>query len=154
MGAPQFAGDFREFLKSLVSADAEFMVIGGYAVAFHGFPRNTGDLDIWVRPTAENASRVESAASEFGIPVTEGGRRALRDANGMIRMGYPPLRIELLTGPSGVEWDACFGRVVRMAVGDLSVPVIALEDLLVNKLAAGRPRDLLDVQELRRLHGR
>lgn len=151
MEAMQFAGELREFLKSLVSAEAEFMLIGGYAVAFHGFPRNTGDLDIWVRPTAANAERVEAATVAFGIPMTEGGRRALRDPNGMIRMGYPPMRIELLTGPSGIHWDECSQRCVQARSGDLVIPVIGLDDLLQNKSSAARPRDLLDVQELRRL---
>lgn len=151
MAEMQFADDLREFLKSLACADAEFIVVGGYAVGFHGFPRNTGDLDIWVNPTAENSLRVAAALESFGFPVDDACRRALVSQNAIIRMGYPPARIELLTGPTGIAFSACMRNAVIATIGGCAVRVLGLDDLIANKRAAGRPRDLIDVAELERL---
>lgn len=146
-----FAEDLRAFLKSLAAAKAEFIVVGGYAVAFHGFPRNTGDLDIWVRATADNASRVEQAIREFGFPVDESARAALLRPDSILRMGHPPLRIELLTQVSGLEFAACRDRANVLEVAGTPVPVLGLDDLMANKRAAGRPKDLIDLMELERI---
>ena len=147
-----FADDLRAFLKSLDAAHAEFIVVGGYAVAFHGFPRNTGDLDIWIRATADNASRVERAVRDFGFPIDASARAALLQPDAILRMGYPPMRIELLTQISGLDFEACRSRAVVIEVDRAKVPVLGLDDLIVNKRAAGRPKDLLDLIELERIH--
>jgi len=146
-----FADDLRAFLKSLDAAQAEFLVAGGYAVAFHGFPRNTGDLDIWIRATVDNAPRVERAVRDFGFPIDASARAALLQPDAILRMGYPPMRIELLTQVSGLDFDACRSRAVVIALDDAKVPVLGLDDLIVNKRAAGRPKDLLDLIELERI---
>jgi predicted nucleotidyltransferase len=146
-----FADDLRAFLKSLDAAQAEFIVVGGYAVAFHGFPRNTGDLDIWIRASVDNAPRVERAVRDFGFPIDASARAALLQPDAILRMGYPPIRIELLTQVSGLDFDACRSRAVMIALDDVKVPVLGLDDLIVNKRAAGRPKDLLDLIELERI---
>ena len=148
-----FADDLRAFLKSLAAAKAEFIVVGGYAVAFHGFPRNTGDLDIWVRATADNAHRVEQAIRDFGFPVDDAARAALLQPDSILRMGHPPIRIELLTQVSGLEFAACRDRASVLEVAGTPVPVLGLDDLMANKRAAGRPKDLIDLIELERLRG-
>jgi len=154
MDAPPFAGDLLEFLRLMTSAEAEFLLIGGYAVGAHGFPRNTGDMDLWVNPTAANAARVESVLRDFGFTVDDATRQSLTTPGKVIRMGYPPARIELLTAPTGVEFDLCRARSDVIDSGGCSIPVISLQDLLANKRAAGRPRDLIDVAELERIQGR
>lgn len=146
-----FADDLRAFLKSLDAAQAEFIVVGGYAVAFHGFPRNTGDLDVWIRATADNAPRVERAVREFGFPIDTSARAALLQPDAILRMGYPPMRIELLTQVSGLDFESCRSRAVVIEVDRAKVPVLGLDDLIVNKRAAGRPKDLLDLIELERI---
>jgi predicted nucleotidyltransferase len=146
-----FADDLRAFLKSLDAAQAEFIVVGGYAVAFHGFPRNTGDLNIWIRASADNASRVERAVREFGFPVDASARAALVQPDAILRMGYPPMRIELLTQVSGLDFESCRSRACVIEVDGAQVPVIGLDDLIHNKRAAGRPKDLLDLIELERI---
>ncbi len=147
----QFTGDLLEFLKSLACANAEFIIVGGYAVGFHGFPRNTGDLDVWINPTAENSARVAAALEAFGFSLDDACRRALIAPNAIIRMGYPPTRIELLTGPTGLVFSQCVPNGVLAKCGGCSVRVIGLDDLIVNKRAAGRPKDLIDVAELERV---
>ncbi|MFM7808176.1 MAG: hypothetical protein ACKPEA_09660 [Planctomycetota bacterium] len=126
-------------------------MVGGYAVSFHGFPRNTGDLDIWIRATVDNAPRVERAVRDFGFPIDASARAALLQPDAILRMGYPPMRIELLTQVSGLDFDACRSRAVMIALDDAKVPVLGLDDLIVNKRAAGRPKDLLDLIELERI---
>jgi hypothetical protein len=122
------------------------MVIGGYAVIVHGYVRTTGDLDIWVATTGENADRIVLALKEFGF--MKASPELFREPNAVVRMGVRPLRIELLTGISGVEFDECYPRREVMDFDGLPVPVICLEDLKANKRASGRYKDLADLDEL------
>lgn len=149
-----FADDLREFLRSLGSHEVEFLLVGGYAVSLHGFPRNTADLDLWIRPTPANADRVMAALRAFGFTPGPAEREALLTPGRMLRLGYPPVRIELLNAPSGVEFASCRSRAVELCIDGIEIPVLSIDDLIVNKRAAGRPKDLIDVLELERLRGR
>lgn len=138
--------DFREFLKSLISREARFLLIGGYAVNAYGYVRNTMDMDVWIASDVENQRRVILAVRDFAFPAAADD--LLVEPKAMLRMGVPPLRIEVIKSVSGIEFESCWERRVLIADDDISIPVISLEDLKQNKRAAGRPKDLLDVEEL------
>jgi hypothetical protein len=138
--------DFKEFLKSLGAHNARFMLIGGYAVNAFGYVRNTVDMDIWIASDPDNLRRVLNAIRDFGFPAAPDD--LLHEANAMVRMGVPPLRIEVLRTISGVEFEDCWQRRVTIEDDDLRIPAISLEDLKLNKLASGRKKDLLDLDEL------
>lgn len=143
--------DLREFLKSLTRNEVAFMLVGGYAVALHGFPRATADMDIWVSTEPANVERVLEAIRDFGFAPDADAATALRTPGKVLRMGYPPARVELLTAPAGVEFGPCMGRAeIHEALG-VKVPTIGLDDLIANKRAAGRPKDLIDADELERI---
>jgi hypothetical protein len=142
--------DFVEMLAALSAAGAEFLVVGAHAVAVHGRPRATGDLDLWVRPSPENAARVWRALAEFGAPLTDLKPADLESSDLIYQIGVPPARIDLLTGISGVTFDEAWPRRVLVPVAGQQVAVLGREDLIQNKRASGRPRDLADVAELER----
>jgi len=132
----------------LNSEGVEYLVVGGYAVAFHGHPRATGGLDIWVSPQAENMRRVGRVLREFGFPDNAVAVAMRVDPGRVIRMGVPPMRIELLTGVTGVDFHECHGRRRTENLDGVDVAFISLPDLLTNKRAAGRAKDLADLEEL------
>ncbi len=140
--------DFKKFLKLLNSGGVEYLVVGGYAVAYHGHPRSTGDLDIWIATSPENVARVRGALTEFGIAEDLAASAPLHVAGKVIRMGMPPLRIELLTSISGVVFDDCYCRRESRVVDEVEVAFISRADLLTNKRAARRIQDLADLEEL------
>jgi hypothetical protein len=135
-------------LSALSEAQAEYLVVGAHALAAHGTPRATGDLDLWVRPSEENAKRVWSALIRFGAPL-EGLREAdLTEPDLVIQIGVPPVRIDLLTSVSGLTFQSAWGDHIEVQIEGLTVPVIGRRALIENKRAAGRPKDLADVHEL------
>lgn len=141
--------DWKEFLSLLVEHRVRFLLIGGHAMAAHGFPRFTADLDVWVEAGAANAERVMRALVAFGF----GDVRGLSDADftspgTVVALGNPPMRIDLLTTISGVEFKRAWTRRRRTTVAGIQLWMISAEDLIANKRAAGRPKDLLDVQTL------
>lgn len=140
--------DFKEFLKLLNSEGVQYLVVGGYAVAFYGHPRATGDLDVWVGVTAENAQRIVRALEQFGFAAGSVPAETFKSAGKVIRMGHPPMRIELLTGVSGIDFPAAFSRRHDVTIDGVSIPMINRVDLVHNKRAAGRPRDLDDLTHL------
>lgn len=142
--------DFVEILDELSAAGAEFLVVGAHALAAYDRPRATGDLDIWVRATPENAERVWIALVRFGAPLHELTKDDLSTPGITFQMGLPPYRVDILTEISGVTFvDAWPKRIVNDFSGH-SYAVIGREDLIRNKRATGRPKDLLDVIELER----
>lgn len=141
-------GDFRDFLRLLHSHGIEYLLVGGYAVALHGYPRTTGDLDIWIRVTPENARRLVGALGDFGFSAAELREEFFLTPDRIVRMGVPPLRIEILTGVSGIEFESAFSRRQSIRLDDLPVNVISLDDLKTNKRAAGRHKDLDDLDNL------
>lgn len=140
--------DFTEFLKSLSSHGVEYLLIGGYAVGLHGFPRATADLDVWVSINAENAARIVEAIKEFGFGTPDLKPSLFLVEDKVVRMGVPPLRIDILTSIEGVQFDDCFKRRQVISIGDLKLPVISLADLKANKKATGRLQDLTDLEHL------
>ena len=140
--------EFKEFLKLLNSVGVDYLVVGGYAVAFHGHPRATGDLDLWIATSPENVARVRRALGEFGFSKELVASAPLDVAGKVIRMGNPPLRIELLTSVSGVDFDACHRRRETQIVDAVEIAFISLADLRANKRAAGRAQDIADLEEL------
>jgi|SRR5919112_1840916 predicted nucleotidyltransferase len=137
--------DFREMLSCLKDEGVEFIVVGAYALAAHGLPRATGDMDVWVRNSRENAHRVMSALSKFGAPVSELSEDDFTSADMILQLGVEPCRIDLLTGIDGVEFDEAWGNKVGVTVDGLEVYVLSREDLIKNKRAAGREKDRGDV---------
>jgi predicted nucleotidyltransferase len=151
MAKPRFPADLREFLKSLNSARVEYLLIGGYAVGYYGYPRATGDLDIWIATSDKNARRIAQVVRDFGFDVPNLTSDLFLKEDKVIRFGEPPLRIEILTTISGVSFDECFARRSRVQFDGLRVNLISLEDLKKNKAASGRPKDQDDLQALERL---
>jgi hypothetical protein len=137
--------DFVAILSELTNAGAEFIVVGAFAVAAHGNLRSTGDIDIWVRPTRENAALVLRALRAFGAPLFGLSEDDLVDEQTVFQIGVAPVRIDILCGIDGVEFPGAWSRRQMGNLGGLDVPVISLEDLAANKRAAGRPKDLVDL---------
>lgn len=140
--------DFVEMLSALCDAGAEFLIVGAHAMAVHGRPRATGDLDIWVRPAPENAERVWAALEVFGAPLHELSKDDLSTTDVVFQIGLPPSRIDLMTSISGVKFEAAWAGRVRLRIDDVEVMVIGRDELIQNKRAVGRPRDVADVAEL------
>lgn len=144
-----FPSDFKELLSAFNSRNVRYLVIGGYAVIVHSQPRATKDLDLLISPDTENAKAVYAALAEFGAPL-EGLTPADFIEPGMFfRIGMPPLRIDILSGVKGVDFNSAWERRMDIAMGDEQVPVISSSDLIESTLAAGRPQDLLDVAAIR-----
>lgn len=144
----QLPPDFKEFLRLLTSEGVEYLVVGGHAVAFHGYPRATGDLDVWIAVGEENARRMAEALRRFGFADESVDPSNFLEPDKILRMGMPPLRIEILTGASGVDFRPCYDRRVTVRIDDVDVSMIGLDDLRANKRAAGRHKDLADLDEL------
>ena len=140
--------DFREFIALLLENDVRFMVVGGYAVARHGWPRFTDDLDLWLWMDPTNASGVLDALREFGFGDVGLTVDDFLEEDQVVQLGRPPLRIDLLTGLDGVRFSDCHRRVVVTELDGLFVPFIGRDDLITNKRASGRPQDLADVAAL------
>ena len=140
--------DFKEFLRLLAENGVEYLVVGGYAVAFHGHPRATGDMDLWIRMSEANARGTERVLKSFGFDLPEVNAALFMLPDQVIRMGNPPLRLEILTTIDGVEFSECYERRIVSDVDGVPVTFIALADLKKNKRAAGRPQDLSDLEQL------
>lgn len=144
----QFDRDFSEFLECLAARDVRYLVVGGYAVAAHGHPRYTGDLDLWVWTGAENAENLLTALRDFGFGSLDLTANDFTEPGRVVQLGYPPVRIDLLTSIDGVEFEKCFDRRVEIVVDGLILPFIAVDDLRRNKAASGRPQDIADLAAL------
>jgi len=146
--------DFRDLFSALSAEGAEFIVVGAHAVMYFTEPRYTKDLDVWVRPTAENAERVHRAFVAFGAPMASLTVEDLSKLGTSFQIGVAPNRIDVLTSIEGVAFDTAWGRRVASSYGDVPISLLSLDDLLVNKKAVGRPQDLLDVEKLERVQRR
>ena len=140
--------DFREFIASLNDNGVRYLVIGGYAVAFHGYPRYTKDIDIWIEIGEENAERMVRALRQFGF-----GSLGLREADFLepdqvIQLGYAPNRIDLIMGPPGVEFAECYDERVEVEIEGVVVNFVGLDCLKRSKRASGRWQDLADLENL------
>ena len=144
----EFHPDFKDFLKLLNSCGVEYLIVGGYAVGIHGYPRATGDMDIWIAVDASNARKAATVLREFGMPEELITDDLFLEIDKVIRMGVPPVRIEVITGASGVNFSECYSRREVVEIDGVQVNFICLEDLKVNKKASGRHKDLEDLEHL------
>ena len=151
MSEPALNDDFVDMLRALGAAGVEFVVVGAHALAAHGLPRATGDIDVLVRPSAENADRVMRALVDFGAPIEAHGISTRDFATGgtVYQIGLPPRRIDILTEISGVSFEEAWATRLTADVGGLRLSFLGRDALIQNKLASGRDKDLLDVKLLR-----
>jgi len=140
--------DLREFIELLNSHGVEYVIVGGHAVAFHGHPRFTGDIDFFVRMTPLNAQRLIAVLSDFGFGSVGITERDLLEPKRIVQLGYPPNRIDILTSISGVDFDSAWATRVESIMDDQPMIMIGWNELLQNKKAAGRQKDLADVAKL------
>ena len=140
--------DFKDFLKLLHSSDVEYLLVGGYAVGYYGYPRATGDMDVWIAVNEENAKKTVEVLREFGMSQNELTREIFLEKDKIVRMGFPPVRIEIITGASGVDFKECFPRRNRTTIDGIPLNLISLDDLKRNKKASGRHKDLEDLEHL------
>lgn len=146
MATIRLSPDFKDFLKLLNNRNVEYLIVGGYAVGYHGYPRPTGDLDVWIATTPNNASKIVAVLEEFGFPNADA--RLFKIPEQVIRMGVPPVRIEIQTSISGVDFASCYANRIIDEIDGVRVSIIDLEHLKANKKAAGRHRDLDDLERL------
>ena len=144
----ELAPDFDEFIGCLIAHGVDFVVVGAYALAYHGAPRFTGDLDVLVRPSLENAGRLLDAIRAFGFPVTELTVDAVVDRRALVEMGLPPVQIHVMSAISGVEWEEAWADRVQATFGSHEVALLGRRTFIQNKRAAGRPKDLADIDAL------
>ena len=144
-----FSQDFKEFIELLIKNKAEYLIVGGYAVGIHGHPRYTGDLDIWLNPTPQNAECILKSVNEFGFSSFKLSIEDFIKPGNVIQLGYPPLRIDLLTELDGVTFEECFTNRKEVIMEDIKVNFIGYNDLLKNKKESGRPRDIDDIDNLK-----
>jgi len=140
--------DFKDFLRLLSSHAVEYLLVGGYAVGYHGYPRATGDLDVWIAVNESNAQRAATVLRDFGMPEEEISEEMFLERDQIIRMGVPPVRIEVITGASGVDFAECYSRREVIEINGISINFISLQDLKTNKRACGRHKDAEDLEHL------
>jgi len=144
----QIPPDFKEFLKLLNSRQVKYLLIGGYAVSYYGYPRATGDMDIWIAIEPRNAVKICEVLREFGFNVPDLSPDLFLQENKIIRMGVPPLRLEILTTISGVKFSDCYAEKLTVEIDEIEVNLISLSHLKLNKKASGRFKDLNDLENL------
>jgi hypothetical protein len=145
--------DFKDLFAALSAKQAEFIIVGAHAAMLYTEPRYTKDLDVWVRPTLENAARVRSALEAFGAPLADLTVEDLATPGVVFQIGVAPNRIDVLTAIDGVSFDDAWPRRTLSNYGGVEIALLSLDDLIVNKRAAGRPQDLLDVAKLEAARG-
>ena len=144
----QFPTVFSELLRLLNDHEVKYLVVGGYAVTYHGYPRTTGDLDLWIEETEENAGHVVEALRAFGFDVPELDAALFLDEDRIVRMGHPPLRVEIFPNASGVDFGPCYDQRIVDELGGVEAAIIGLECLKKNKRGSGRHKDLDDLENL------
>lgn len=140
--------DFKDLLSALCDEAAEFIVVGAHAVMFFTEPRYTKDLDVWVRPSKENAVRVRRALAHFGAPLADLTIEDLAVPGTIFQLGIAPNRIDVLTSIEAVEFEPAYARAAQSTYGGVGIRILAAEDLVTNKRAVGRKQDALDVEKL------
>lgn len=143
--------DFSALLRTFVAHNVEFLVVGAHALALHGAARFSEDLDLWVRPTSENAARVFGALVEFGAPMLDVTEADFARDDVVYQIGVAPIRIDVLTSITGLGFERAWPNRIRVRLGDTEVAIIGRDDLIANKRATGRAKDIADVEALERL---
>ena len=140
--------DFKEFIELLDSNDVKYLVVGGYALAIHGHPRYTKDIDIWVLMDPANAKRILKSLDDFGFSQLDIKESDFLTPGNVIQLGYPPNRIDIITQATGVDFEKCFPIKVQVEIDGILVNFIDIESLKINKKAVGRLQDLADLEKL------
>ncbi|MFN0200253.1 MAG: DUF6036 family nucleotidyltransferase [Bacteroidia bacterium] len=142
--------DFLDFICILNAKEVEYLIVGGYAVSFHGYPRYTGDLDIWIKVSEENAIKMMSALNDFGINVPNLSVADFLRTDEMagIFFGREPQRIDIINVVDGINFEACYEQKEIFVYNDITIPYLNFEDLKINKLSSGRAKDKADIKEL------
>jgi predicted nucleotidyltransferase len=140
--------DFRELLELFNKHNVEYMIVGGYALAFHGAPRYTGDLDIFIRPDSLNAQRIMRALEDFGFESVGLTAADFERQDNVIQLGVPPVRVDIVTSLTGISWESAFEKRVQARYGDVQVHYIGREQFILNKRSIGRKKDLADIEAL------
>ncbi len=144
----ELSRDLRELLKCFLSHDVRFLIIGGHAVSYHGYPRFTKDLDLWIDRSEDNAVRVVEALRDFGFDFEGLSPEMFTQESRMTQMGREPNRVDILHTIKGVEFSECYPRSQRAIIDGSPIPIISKPDLILNKLATARPQDLADADQL------
>ena len=140
--------DFKELLELLNAHKAEFIIVGAYALAFHGVPRFTGDIDIFVKPDSKNAEKILAALEEFGFGSLDLSKSDFEEPDRVIQLGLAPVRVDLMTSLTGLSWQEAYSGKVKGSYGDVPVYYLGRKELLSNKKALGRKKDLADLEAL------
>lgn len=140
--------DFKEFLRLLNSNAVEYLLVGGYAVAYYGYPRATSNFDVWIRFGPDNARRIVDVLKQFGFDTPGLTAELFLQKGRMVRLGLPPIRIEVMVEISGVDFDECYVDRVTAEIDGVSTDLISLKHLKINKRASGRHKDLDDIEHL------
>jgi predicted nucleotidyltransferase len=140
--------DFKEFLNLLKDKNIRYLLVGGYAVGYHGYPRATNDMDIWISIDSQTAEQLVLALKEFGFDTLQLSKELFLKENSIVRMGIAPMRIEIFTTISGVDFEECFQERIVDDIDGIEVNIINLKQLKINKKASGRHKDLDDFENL------
>ena len=140
--------DFRDLLELLNKHQVEFMLVGGYALAFHGAPRYTGDMDIFVHVSSQNAARIMAALKEFGFGSVGLTAEDFQKDNIVVQLGVPPVRVDIVTSLTGISWEEAYSNRVQGKYGDVFIFYIGRDQFISNKKATGRKKDLADLEAL------
>jgi len=140
--------DFKEFFALFNAHKVEYVIVGGYALAFHGAPRYTGDIDVLVRAEDANAQKILAALSDFGFSELDLSVNDFSDPDRVLQLGMPPVRIDILTSLTGITWQEATTDTLDLDYGGVPVKVVGREALLTNKRATGRAQDLADIEAL------
>ena len=146
--------DYRDMIVCLLEAEVDFMLVGGYAVALHGWPRTTFDIDFWIMANPENARAVVRAIRAFGAPLMNLAESDFHKPGMVFQIGAAPQRIDIISAVDGLDYTEASQRAVKMNVDGLAIKVISLDDLIANKRAAGRQKDIADALALEKLKAR
>ena len=147
----ELSNDFKEFIGLLNVNKVKYLVVGGYAVGFHGHPRYTKDIDLWVLMKPDNASNIIKSVKEFGFESLGLEEEDFLNSDNIIQLGFPPNRIDLLTEIAGVEFESCYSNKLTIEFEGVTIPFISLNDLIKNKQTSGRLQDLADAEKLEKL---
>ncbi len=143
--------DYRDMLRALVEEKVDFLLVGAYALAAHGYPRATMDIDIWIMPDPDNADAVLRALQRFGAPIQNLVKADLENEGTVFQIGVAPRRIDIITSASGLQFEKTFERAIAVEIEGITVRIPSVDDLIRNKRASGRTKDLADVEALEEL---
>ena len=144
--------DYKEMLQILLNNKVRFLVVGAYAMGAYGYPRATGDIDIWVEASSENSEKIHQSLSEFGAPLSEVTKTTFCEEGIVFQIGVAPRRIDIITKIDGVDFNKAYSDKQKMEIEGIKIPFLSKEDLIKNKESTGREKDQLDVKYLREKH--